>query len=354
MALCFPIVPGMQRDLDFSTVGAAAKPGGAGQVPSSNTGPKYPHLAAPIIDACAVSIPSGALKRAGLHRYDELVWWIFGFQGNVAIGPLLERAWLFCNHSATMVDQDGEVVGKLGLRDDGNVLVSLMGKGCAYVRNWHTVESRLDQVNAHLTRVDIAVDDLQGHAFDVERFRCMYHAGEFNTGGRNPDAVFHSDEGSRKGSSLTIGKKGNKQLQIYEKGRQLGDPDSKHGRCELRLWRNKVDLPLDALTNPGKYYGAAYKLLAEFVVGEVEKLEVRERNVNATAKAMVACLKNQSGTALGLVLDALGEDAFDFIVKNIKREGRPARFKSIPGDLRHLVRTQLTKENSHEDQDHQH
>lgn len=339
----------VQRSGDFSTVAAAPKG------PDSNTGPKYPHLAAPIIDACSVSIPAGALKIAGLHRYDELVWWIFGFRDQVAVGGLLERSWQFCAHSATLIDQDGEIVGKLGLRDDGQILISIMGKGCSYVRCWPLTESRLSEVGAHLSRVDIAVDDLEGHAFSVETFRAMYHAGEFNLGGRNPDAVYISDEGSEKGNTLTIGKKGNKQLQVYEKGKQLKDPGSKHVRCELRLWRNKIEVPLDALTNPAKYFGAAYKMLADFVVGQVQKLEVRERYVNATAKAMVACLRNQSGTSFGLLFDALGDECLEFLVSNIKREGRPARFKAIPGDLRHLVRTQLTKPNpTNEGTDHAH
>lgn len=342
------IVLPMQHPGDFSTVEATPKGGAAASVPASNTGPKYPHLAAPIIDACSVSIPAGALKRAGLHRYDELTWWIFGFRDQVAVGQLLERNWQFCNHSATLIDQDGEVVGKLGLRDDGNILISIMGKGCGYVANWHLTESRLAELGAHLSRVDIAVDDLEGHAFTVDLFRSMYHAGEFNLGGRNPDATFISDEGSGKGNTLTIGKKGNKQLQIYEKGKQLKDPDSKHVRCELRLWRNKLDLPLDALSQPGKYFGAAYKMLAQYVVGELEKLDVRERNVNATFKALVSCTKQQSGTGLGLIFRALGDkptqEIVDWIHANILREGRPARFKSINGDLLHLVRTQLTKD----------
>lgn len=346
MSLCFPIVPGMQRNLDFSTVGATPK------VPSSNTGPKST-LARPIIDYCTASLPAGALKRAGLHRYDELAWWVFNFYGKVAIGPLLERSWLFCQHSATMVDQAGEVVGKIGVHEDGRVILSITGKGCSYVPNWSVVRQRLEQVDAHLTRVDIAVDDLEGQAFDVETFRTMYHAGEFNTGGRNPKSRFVSDEGSGDGNTLYIGRKGHKELCVYEKGKQLKDPDSKHVRCELRLWRNKIDLPLDALTNPGRYFGAAYKMLAQFVIGEVEKFEVRERNVNATAKAMVACLKNQSGSAIGLIIDALGDEAAEFIVKHIKREGRPARFKAIPGDLVTLIRQQLTQgRDHHHGQDH--
>lgn len=340
MGPCFPIVPGMQRDLDFSTVSAAPK------VPSSNTGPKST-LARPIIDYCTASLPPGALKRAGLHRYDELAWWLFGFRGKVAIGPLLERSWLFCEHSATMVDLEGEIVGKIGVHQDGRVIVSVTGKGCAYVPSWPSVESRLAQVGAHLTRVDIAVDDLEGQAFNVETFRSMYHQGEFNTGGRNPKSRFVSDEGNGDGNTLYIGRKGHKELCVYEKGKQLKDPQSKHVRCELRLWRNKIDLPLDALSNPGKYFGAAYKMLAQFVVGEVERLEVQERNVNATAKAMVACLKNQSGTALGLIFDALGDEALEFILTNIKREGRPARFKAIPGDLVTIIRQQLTQGRDH-------
>lgn len=346
MASTCSIVPSAQRPAHFSTGSATPK------VPSSNTGPKST-LARPIIDYCTASLPEGALKRAGHRRFDELAWWLFGFRGKVAIGPLLERSWLFCNHSATMVDLDGEIVGKIGVHEDGRVIVSVTGKGCAYVPSWPAVEARLRRCGAHLTRVDIAVDDLEGQAFSVETFRQMYHQGEFNTGGRNPKSRFVSDEGSGDGNTLYIGRKGHKELCVYEKGKQLKDPESKHVRCELRLWRNKLDLPLEALSNPGKYFGAAYKMLAAFVVGEVERMQVRERYVNATAKAMVACLKNQSGTSLGLIFDALGDEAAEFIVSHIKREGRPARFKAIPGDLKTIIRQQLTQgRDHHHGQDH--
>lgn len=342
------IVPTMQRSGDFPPSGASAKGGAAASVPASNTGPKYPHLAKPIIDACAVTLPEGALKRAGLHRYDELCWWLFGFRDQVAVGTLLERSWQFCDHSATLIDQGGEVVGKLGLKDDGKIYVSLMGKGCSHVPNWHLVESRLAQLQAYITRVDIAVDDLQGHAFNVEHFKSLYEAGEFNNGGRPPKCTYVDDMGSRDGCTLTIGKKGNKQLQVYEKGRQLKDPDSEHSRVELRVWKNKVDIPLDVLTSPGKYFGAAYKMLAQYVVGEVEKMDVRERNVNATTKAMVTCLRNQAGSTIGLIFNALSDYTAEEIVawcrRNTVREGFPARFKGITGNVVKLVQTQLTKD----------
>ena len=167
--------------------------------------------------------------------------------------------------------------------------------------------------------------------------------------GRPPQARHVSDEGSGKGCTLYIGKKGHKELCVYEKGKQLGNPESNHTRCELRLYAKRMDLPLDALVNPGRYFGAAYPMLLQYVIGEVEKLRVREQLVDDTLAGFKRFMRTQVGTGLHLVFDALGDDAQAYIFEEFVRPGRPARFKHFPGDLNQLIRQNYEGRDHHGD-----
>ena len=305
--------------------------------------PEKSSLTAPIIDYCTAVLDSEKAKK--LFRamsMTDVLRYVFGTGTAIAVGPLQERVFNFYQRSATMVDATGSVCGKIGLRDDGAIQISLTGQGCQHVPSFPQVADRLDDLGARCSRLDIAVDDLTGDTFDIQTFLDLYDQGEFTTNGRPPLASFVSDCGSNKGCSFYVGQKGHKQLNIYEKGKQLGDPESKHTRCELRLYAKRIDLPNDALRDPGKYFGAAYPLLEAFVVGEVERLGIKEQIINATTVAAVRFLRTQAGTTLNAFLDALGEEeGMEFIRKSILRTDRPGRWKHITGDLSAHIRAQL-------------
>lgn len=322
-----------------------AQPGG----PSSNTGqksPKVSSLTAPIIDFCTLVLDSEkAIKTFRKMHASEVLSYVFGTSRSIICGPITEKLWNFrYEYSATLIDETSTICGKIGITKDGEYCISLTGQGCQHVSNWRYVERIATDLDAHLTRLDIAVDDLTGETFDIHHFHDLYLQGDFTMNGRPPEGRWVDDMGSDKGCSLYVGQKGHKQLNVYEKGKQLGDPDSGHTRCELRLYAKRFDLPLDALSNPGKYFGAAYPMLAAFVIGECERLQLKERMVNASAKAMLRFLHTQAGTPLQLLLDALGEEnGIALIQQYVARPGRPGRFKSVTGDLHGLVRTQLAE-----------
>ena len=310
--------------------------------PGSNTGQKST-LTAPIIDYCTAVLDSDKAKK--LFRkmgMTEALRYVFGTGNSIAVGPLQDRVFNFYQRSAVMVDATGSVCGKIGLRDDGAIQISLTGQGCQHVPSFPQVADRLDDLQARCTRVDIAVDDLTGETFDIQTFLDLYDQGEFTTNGRPPLATLVDDRGSNKGCSFYVGQKGHKQLNVYEKGKQLGDPESGHTRCELRLYAKRLDLPNDVLREPGRYFGAAYPMLEAYVVGEVERLGIKDQIVNATTKAAVRFLRTQAGTTLNAFLDALGEEeGMEFIRKSILRTDRPGRWKSVTGDLSALIRAQL-------------
>jgi phage replication initiation protein len=308
--------------------------------PSSNTGQKS-NLSEPIIDFCTVVFDQANLPDGLSREPSEIVRYLFVSGDAIACGAVMDRPFNFYPRSCVMVDATGSVCGRIGLGNDSKMCISLTGQGCQHVKRWPVTADLLDQCGAKLTRCDIAVDDLTGETFDLNTFRNLYNDGAFTMNGRPPLGSFVDDLGTKKGCSLYVGQKGHKQLNVYEKGKQLGDPESPHVRCELRLYAKRYDLPIDALRNPAQYYAGAYPMLAAFVVGEAERLHVKEIMVNATAKAMVRFLRNQAGTALHLVMDALGDEAVAYLVEHVARPGRPGRFKNTAGDLAALVRDQL-------------
>jgi len=313
---------------------------------SSNTA-QNPRLtvAEPIIDWITVSFPASALKRNGLTPLHRFVFELFGLSEKLVMTQFSEKTWNWCPYSASIFDENNNSCGKVGERLDGSFLISLSGHGCQYVTDWANVKLAIDDHGGHISRVDIAVDDLEGQAFSVDTFKKSWLDGDFTMNGRPPQARFIDDMGSGKGCTLYIGMKGHKELCIYEKGKQLGDSNSKHTRCELRLFANKLELSSEILVNPSPFFAAAYPLLEQFVAGEIARLEVKQRCIDASVEGMVNFLKTQGGKALNLVFQSLGDEAALFMVNKICREGRPTRFKHITGDLNQHFLTSIKKVN---------
>lgn len=321
--------------------------------PSSNTGQKYPapstSLSAPLIDWCTLIFDTEKSRK--LFRAmaaTEIVAYAFGTSGHIVAGPLQDRLWNFkYQRSATLIDSTATVCGRVGISDDGEVCISLTGQGCQHVSSWKHVYQVATDLGAHLTRLDIAVDDFDGEFFDVNHFRDLYHQGAFTMNGRPPSARFISDEGTNNGCSLYVGQKGHKELNVYEKGKQLGDKESAYTRCELRLYAKRLDLPLDALLDPGKYFAGAYPALEELIFGELDRLEVKERMVNPSAKAMVAFVNTQAGTALHTLWNVAvrqrgREYAMAIFERYLARPGVPGRFQNHTSDqLESLLKNQL-------------
>lgn len=318
--------------------------------PESNTGqkgsrsPDKSSLAPPLIDWCSVTFPPYTLKRLGLASYHDLLEEVFGTKGKVVLGVIEEKRWNFFSWSAVLIDETGTLCGRLGLGERGETHISLTGQGCKHVRSWAKARAVIEDTGAHMTRLDIAIDDFAGHAVNLPTFRRLVDEGAFINRGRPPICQFVDDLGSGKGCTLYIGQRGYKQLCIYEKGKQLGDPESDYCRVELRLYNKHHVINPAALTEPAIFFAGAYEVLADFIGGEVEKLEAKERQNNPSAKAMVASLKRQCGSQIGLLHEALGDEFLEFVVDQVAREGRPGRFKSFVGDLPAFLRTHLQKD----------
>lgn len=357
---------------DFSAVEPQDNRRGRPSGPSSNTGQKMDPqgsrggLSRALIDFVSVTFPRSAARlwtengdaeqrRRLIGEFMDLptlMHWMCGFADDVRITPPVDQVWQFYPRSGFVLDAEGQNLGRYGIKDDGDFHLSLSGAGCARVGNWHRLAKFIEATKAKITHVDVAVDDLSGEIFTFENMLEHFKNGDFNEGGRNPDGHLHDDLGSNKGRSLTIGTRGHKQVQIYEKGKQLGDPDSKRIRVEVRLYAKHMVLTPDVLLNPEPYFRGAYSLLVQYLDGVIERFDVMRQTAEETLVAMERFIERQAGRSLGLLFDVIGREAIGHYIENkLAREGRPGRFKSFHGDYSSLVqvlRDELTQEASND------
>ena len=189
------------------------------------------------------------------------------------------------------------------------IFVSLTGKGCQLL-NQQALQFLHEQcVNqaGKITRIDLSVDDIDGkHTLGSVRSR--YARGQFTAGGRPPEKREFSSN-KEKGNSIYIGSKSSsKQLRVYEKGKQLGKPDSPWLRVEVQLrQQSNRTIPLDVLLSPAPYFTGAYPAL-ELMFKHLNATPARIKSVKATVALNVEqLLKNISrsaGRAIGFLISA--------------------------------------------------
>lgn len=150
------------------------------------------------------------------------------------------------------------------------VLVMLSGEGCGAAKpGW---QQRLydflssKAIQPRLTRVDCAHDCFAGE-YTVDQGLADWDAGMYrlSRSPRDPEVECRGNwrRPSGKGRTLCIGlRTSGKYLRIYEKGMQLGDPNSRWVRVEVELKSVDRVLPFDILINPGMYLSGSYPALA--------------------------------------------------------------------------------------------
>ena len=211
----------------------------------------------------------------------------------------------------------------------GTVHLELNAHGCARIQDWNAVRVWCEAYGVRITRIDLAHDDLAGETFNIDSARKWFCDGLFNAGGRAPAARLVDDMGSGKGKTLYVGQRQNGKLcRVYEKGKQLGDPDSPWCRVEVEFRGKSRDIPHDMLTRPGDYLAGAYPCLAH--------LSQRQDKVRTLTKAgeigyarMVDCLRTQYGPALNVMLRVESGDPFA-VLEQAMRPGTPKRLANLP------------------------
>jgi len=209
----------------------------------------------------------------------------------------------------------------------GGVMLSLSGLGCAgvdMVKLRHILEVLPD---AHITRIDVAHDDLEGHVpFWV--YKRWADLGRFNSKGTPPSKRFIDDFNSGAGKTLYIGKKSNgKEACIYEKGKLLGDVSSPWVRVEGRFTNVDRVLPFDLMTAPEMYLAAMYPPFSSLCAFH-ERIKVVGKQVKITYDSLVKYASISYGRLINTMLQ-IGKTA-DEIVTALSREGMPRRLALIP------------------------
>lgn len=218
-----------------------------------------------------------------------------------------------------------------GEAQNGRALVSLTGKGCASIpaHRLELVQRALEKLEARITRVDLAADDLEGK-FSVDLAAEWYLAGDFNAGGAPPS---HKTEGGwlqpdGTGRTLYVGKASNgKGLCVYEKGKQLGDANSPWVRWELRLMNRDRVIPYELLTRTEHYFAGGYPCLARVVKSAALKVKTVKLQVEKSLSRLVTYARSSYGRLIHVMLAHSGGD-FLSVVQALRLPGVPASLAS--------------------------
>ena len=213
-----------------------------------------------------------------------------------------------------------------GESQKGRWLLQLNGKGCGLVNDWPSLQELLEGLGATISRVDLAVDFLQGE-YSVDDCMTLYHEGAFINRGRNPDldtqGAWHEE--GKKGRTMYVGKlKNGKTLCVYEKGRQLNMPESNWTRYEVRLGNRDRVIPLDVLTNPDKYFAGAYPALTHMLEAAAEEIPTLKAEVKGSLAHGLYHLQRCYGKYMHQAIEITGCTAAD-LVEEVRVIGLPKK-----------------------------
>jgi len=230
----------------------------------------------------------------------------------------------------TRIDLGGfGLIGHGGQHQRGTVHLELNAHGCAQIQDWSVVQSWCEASGVRITRIDLAHDDFTGETVSVAKARAWFQEGQFNTGGRAPEARLLDDLGSDKGKTLYVGRRQNGKLcRIYEKGKQLGDRQSPWCRAEVEFRGKSREIPYDILTRASDYLAGAYPCLA-YLSTRQEKVRTLKKAGEIGYARMVECLRSQYGPALNAMLQVAAGDPFA-VLEQAMRPGMPKRLANLP------------------------
>lgn len=230
-------------------------------------------------------------------------------------------------------ETSGVVLAYGGIHQRGTAYVSIPGQGCALVADWGQMVDLLQNIlDAKITRWDGAYDDYLGvHNVDIALE--WYQAGLFGTGGNRPKLcqIGNWVEPDGTGRTINIGKRENgKVLRIYEKGKQLKNPDSPWTRWEIELRSKDRYIPFDVLLTPGKYLAGSYNCL-HWVHEEACRIRTTRETAIIGYEHLVACARIAYGPLLTVMLAI--EGSAEAVIKRLATPGHPRRLDLANVDL---------------------
>jgi len=247
------------------------------------------------------------------------------------VSGIADRGLLGFEASVKLFARHGSLTSQIGAlafggeSQGGRWLFQLTGEGCQFVRDWDGLRDFLESLEAKITRVDLAVDFLEGQ-HTVEEAVTLYQSGGFQLGGRSPSSRLDGDWlGGVEGRTLYIGKaKNGKMLRVYEKGRQLGDFSSNWTRFEVQLGNRDRVIPFDVLTERDAFFAGCYPALAQFVEEASQSIPTLSKSGEVSIAHLLYHLKRCYGKVFGTLQDATMATHAD-LVEEVRIVGLPRR-----------------------------
>lgn len=222
------------------------------------------------------------------------------------------------------------------------VLIMLYGAGCRNMPDaWEYIFfnylTRLTK-NPKITRIDLAHDDFEGRYSSPEQANKADTYGMFALTNKKPSVQLLGDwkRHSGKGRTIQIGtRQGGKLFRGYEKGKQLGDPDSRWFRSEVELSSKNRVIPLDVLTDPTGYFVACYPYCMELIenadeYSPVEKrIEVIQKTAKISFNKSIQIVKHQFGKYLRVFRDYFSDTEIMDMLQSDKKDYYPERLATI-------------------------
>lgn len=253
----------------------------------------------------------------------------FGIEGENKTGRNFYERSFTLEHNAGFICIGGQ---------NDTVMISINGTGCTYGKDgweehlhaWLNLFAR----EFKITRVDLAHDDLYGEYTDIDWFNNQHTIGGFTRGGRPPSVEWRGDwkKPNGKGRTLYIGSRHSAQLcRIYEKGKQLGDPNSKWLRTEVQYSSRGMLIGSDVLIAPNEFFSVTYPCFSIFEFeGETKKFERIDKQDLMTWQQAIDLVKTQYGRYLYFFRDVFDDDtALLDVLTDIKNTAVPERIDAL-------------------------
>jgi len=315
--------------------------------PSSNTG-SVTHRAGAIVDFLSFTallaslplLPSSQYRRDTKLSFDLQTWepqeildWAMPACPIRALAFVERGRFGYTRSSELIVPGVGAVGFLLAGGNNGTFCISISGSGCPFIGDAKTLADALERIRANITRVDLAFDDFHAEYLDIGWLINLAREGFFDYQGTRRTRRLVDDLGSLTGRSLYVGRKGQKELCIYEKGKQLQSFNSVWVRAEVRLWAKNRVIPYDVLTSPGSYLRGECPEISNMLPAFTPlRSQVMKKEIEAKAEAAHRWIREAAGKTLGMFAEAAERadvSAAEFL-QSVVRPGMPARFAGLP------------------------
>lgn len=230
------------------------------------------------------------------------------------------------------------MVAMEGNRD--TICVNLSATGLLVAKDgW---EKRLHQFalktkSFKLTRVDLARDFFHGE-YNIEAMKKDYESGCYKLSNRQPHCDLHGldwfNDDTASGRTFYIGSRKNSSRLVrgYEKGKQLGDPDSAWFRVEIEYRSRDLILPIDMLLHPSAYfseYPALFRVLKQ--VSKISKPLLKKKIIKINYDQSIKIYSRQVGRFVNFLVEVMqksSEEVVEILRAYVPRYALPTKLDS--------------------------